>query len=88
MGYFRITEMGYVFFIPLFIMLKLTIRILDAVVTRGAAGRVAHQLNNLVFLDHFLEFTDVMIIHHTGNLHFGISFLSLTRFVAFNRLFS
>ncbi|SPJ92426.1 uncharacterized protein FTOL_13712 [Fusarium torulosum] len=37
----------------------------DAVVTRGAAGRIAHQFNNLLFLDHVLQFTDVMIIHHT-----------------------
>ncbi|KAH7261588.1 hypothetical protein BKA59DRAFT_447837 [Fusarium tricinctum] len=38
---------------------------IDAVVTRGAAGRIAHQFNNLLFLDHVLQFTDVMIIHHT-----------------------
>ncbi|CAH0043435.1 unnamed protein product [Clonostachys solani] len=37
----------------------------DAVVTRGAAGRMAAQFNNLLFLDHILNFTDVMIIHHT-----------------------
>ncbi|KAF7563659.1 hypothetical protein G7046_g474 [Stylonectria norvegica] len=37
----------------------------DAVVTRGAAGRMAHQFNNLLFLDHILQFSDVMIIHHT-----------------------
>jgi hypothetical protein len=39
----------------------------DAVVTRGAAGRMASQFSNLLFLDHVLHFTDVMIIHHTGN---------------------
>jgi carbonic anhydrase len=38
----------------------------DAVVTRGAAGRMASQFSNLLFLDHVLNFTDVMIIHHTG----------------------
>ncbi|KAL4887491.1 carbonic anhydrase [Aspergillus karnatakaensis] len=37
----------------------------DAVVTRGAAGRMAPQLNNMLFLDHILQFTDIMIIHHT-----------------------
>ncbi|KAL2824488.1 carbonic anhydrase [Aspergillus cavernicola] len=37
----------------------------DAVVTRGAAGRMASQFSNLLFLDHVLNFTDVMIIHHT-----------------------
>ncbi|KAL4872668.1 carbonic anhydrase [Aspergillus spectabilis] len=37
----------------------------DAVVTRGAAGRIASQLNNMIFLDHYLQFTDIMIIHHT-----------------------
>ncbi|KAL3462200.1 carbonic anhydrase [Aspergillus heterothallicus] len=37
----------------------------DAVVTRGAAGRMASQFNNLLFLDHVLSFTDIMIIHHT-----------------------
>ncbi|KAF3406778.1 Uncharacterized protein DPV78_000934 [Talaromyces pinophilus] len=37
----------------------------DAVVTRGAAGRMASQFSNLLFLDHVLHFTDVMIIHHT-----------------------
>lgn len=39
----------------------------DAVVTRGAAGRMASQFSNLLFLDHVLKFTDVMIMHHTGN---------------------
>ncbi|KFY89185.1 hypothetical protein V500_05887, partial [Pseudogymnoascus sp. VKM F-4518 (FW-2643)] len=29
------------------------------------AGRVAPQMLNLVFLDHVLQFTDVMIMHHT-----------------------
>ncbi|KUL88120.1 hypothetical protein ZTR_04016 [Talaromyces verruculosus] len=38
---------------------------IDAVVTRGAAGRMASQFSNLLFLDHVLRFTDVMIIHHT-----------------------
>ncbi|GAM35989.1 hypothetical protein TCE0_018f04737 [Talaromyces pinophilus] len=38
---------------------------IDAVVTRGAAGRMASQFSNLLFLDHVLHFTDVMIIHHT-----------------------
>ncbi|KAL4982510.1 carbonic anhydrase [Aspergillus falconensis] len=37
----------------------------DAVVTRGAAGRMASQFSNLLFLDHVLNFTDIMIIHHT-----------------------
>lgn len=41
----------------------------DAVVTRGAAGRMAHQFNNLLFLDHVLQFTDIMIIHHTGSTY-------------------
>jgi carbonic anhydrase len=36
-------------------------------VTRGAAGRMASQFSNLLFLDHVLQFTDIMIIHHTGN---------------------
>jgi carbonic anhydrase len=34
-------------------------------VTRGAAGRMASQFSNLLFLDHVLQFTDIMIIHHT-----------------------
>lgn len=34
--------------------------------TRGAAGRMASQFNNLIFLDHVLQFTDIMIMHHTG----------------------
>lgn len=38
----------------------------DAVVTRGAAGRMASQFSNLLFLDHVLNFTDIMIMHHTG----------------------
>ncbi|KAJ5923596.1 hypothetical protein N7454_008841 [Penicillium verhagenii] len=38
---------------------------MDAVVTRGAAGRMASQFNNLLFLDHVLNFTDIMIMHHT-----------------------
>ncbi|KAL5341584.1 carbonic anhydrase [Aspergillus crustosus] len=37
----------------------------DAVVTRGAAGRMASQFNNMLFLDHYLQFTDIMIVHHT-----------------------
>ncbi|KAL3446133.1 carbonic anhydrase [Aspergillus insuetus] len=37
----------------------------DAVVTRGAAGRMASQFSNLLFLDHVLNFEDIMIIHHT-----------------------
>lgn len=40
----------------------------DAVVTRGAAGRMASQFSNLLFLDHVLKFTDIMIMHHTGSL--------------------
>ncbi|RAO73677.1 uncharacterized protein BHQ10_009689 [Talaromyces amestolkiae] len=38
---------------------------IDAVVTRGAAGRMASQFSNLLFLDHVLKFTDIMIMHHT-----------------------
>ncbi|KFY71821.1 hypothetical protein V499_08012 [Pseudogymnoascus sp. VKM F-103] len=37
----------------------------DAVVVRSCAGRMAPQMLNLVFLDHVLQFTDVMIMHHT-----------------------
>ncbi|KAL7933089.1 hypothetical protein V8C35DRAFT_322518 [Trichoderma chlorosporum] len=37
----------------------------DAVVATGVAGRVAHQFENMLFLDHFLHFEDIMIIHHT-----------------------
>ncbi|KAH7311386.1 carbonic anhydrase [Stachybotrys elegans] len=37
----------------------------DAVVTRSAAGRVLPQMQNLIFLDHLLHFTDVVILHHT-----------------------
>ncbi|KAL2210610.1 carbonic anhydrase [Sarocladium strictum] len=37
----------------------------DAVVVRSAAGRVKPQMQNLLFLDHILQFTDIMIIHHT-----------------------
>ncbi|KFY33746.1 hypothetical protein V494_07353 [Pseudogymnoascus sp. VKM F-4513 (FW-928)] len=37
----------------------------DAVVVRSCAGRIAPQMQNLVFLDHVLQFSDVMIIHHT-----------------------
>ncbi|KAH8657981.1 hypothetical protein BX600DRAFT_468479 [Xylariales sp. PMI_506] len=38
---------------------------LDAVVVRHAAGRIAPQLQNLLFLDNFLQFEEVMIMHHT-----------------------
>ncbi|RFU74511.1 hypothetical protein TARUN_7735 [Trichoderma arundinaceum] len=37
----------------------------DAVVATGVAGRIAHQFENMLFLDHFLHFEDIMIIHHT-----------------------
>lgn len=40
----------------------------DAVVATGVAGRVAHQFENMLFLDHFLHFEDIMIIHHTSNM--------------------
>jgi hypothetical protein len=46
---------------------------LDAVVTRGAAGRMASQFSNLLFLDHVLNFTDIMIMHHTGKELIGYS---------------
>ncbi|UKZ74877.1 hypothetical protein TrVFT333_002547 [Trichoderma virens FT-333] len=38
----------------------------DAVVATGVAGRIAHQFENMLFLDHFLHFEDIMIIHHTN----------------------
>ncbi|KAL6890047.1 carbonic anhydrase [Trichoderma evansii] len=38
----------------------------DTVVATGVAGRVAHQFENMLFLDHFLHFEDIMIIHHTN----------------------
>jgi len=47
-------------------VLIVTYIILDAVVVRSAAGRVAPHLYNLLFLDQVLTFTDIMIIHHTG----------------------
>lgn len=47
-------------------------RPLDAVVARSAAGRITPQLQNLVFLDHVLQFSEVMILHHTGEL-FAVS---------------
>ncbi|KAH8894493.1 carbonic anhydrase [Thozetella sp. PMI_491] len=37
----------------------------EAVVASNAAGRIAPQLESLIFLDSFLQFTDIMIIHHT-----------------------
>ncbi|KAL6690912.1 hypothetical protein J3F84DRAFT_387840 [Trichoderma pleuroticola] len=37
----------------------------DAVVATGVAGRIAHQFENMLFLDHFLHFEDIMIIHYT-----------------------
>ena len=39
---------------------------INAVVVRSCAGRVRPQLVNLLFLDHVLQFTDVMIVHHNG----------------------
>lgn len=47
----------------------------DAVVTRGAAGRMASQFSNLLFLDHVLQFTDVMIMHHTGRPVFSLRWI-------------
>ncbi|KAK4067286.1 uncharacterized protein Triagg1_7729 [Trichoderma aggressivum f. europaeum] len=38
----------------------------DAVVATGVAGRIRHQFENMLFLDHFLHFEDIMIIHHTN----------------------
>jgi hypothetical protein len=46
---------------------------LDAVVVRSCAGRIAPQLENLIFLDHVLNFTDVMIMHHTGQLLYAVA---------------
>lgn len=46
--------------------------LVDAVVTRGAAGRMASQFSNLLFLDHVLHFTDIMIMHHTGDSLFAL----------------
>lgn len=40
----------------------------EVVVALGVAGRIKHQFENMVFLDHFLQFEDIMIIHHTGVL--------------------
>ncbi|KAJ2975429.1 hypothetical protein NQ176_g5519 [Zarea fungicola] len=37
----------------------------EVVVALGVAGRIKHQFENMVFLDHFLQFEDIMIIHHT-----------------------
>lgn len=71
LGYLRPTKMRWVSTGSSVLIPRLRLRYADlfqdAVVTRGAAGRMAPQLNNLLFLDHVLQFTDIMIIHHTGN---------------------
>ncbi|KAH6646678.1 hypothetical protein BKA67DRAFT_413150 [Truncatella angustata] len=38
---------------------------IDATVVRSCAGRITPQLENLMFLDHVLQISDVMIMHHT-----------------------
>ncbi|KAM0805785.1 carbonic anhydrase [Usnea florida] len=47
-------------------------RKLDAVIMRNVCGHAAPALNDIIALDHFLGFTDIMVIHHTdcGSLHF------------------
>lgn len=47
----------------------------EVVVALGVAGRIKHQFENMVFLDHFLQFEDIMIIHHTGMSEYKGSYL-------------
>lgn len=59
--------MGYYHFDALFEEQLQANSFTDAVVATGVAGRIAHQFENMLFLDHFLHFEDIMIIHHTSN---------------------
>lgn len=45
---------------------------LEAVIMRNVCGHAAPALNDIIALDHFLGFTDIMVVHHTdcGALHF------------------